>query len=74
MKCETVDENKGRVFSLYDRTTVGVVEDDIISNRQSGHCGRSNLKGYYFPANRRDLLSMARMQCINIPPHDSNKV
>ena len=41
MKCVTMDENKSRVFDLFDRTAVGVVEDDIISNRQSGHCGSS---------------------------------
>ena len=39
MKCEAVDENKSRVFGIFDRTAVGVVEDDIIFNRQSGHCG-----------------------------------
>jgi len=38
MKCVTMDENKSRIFDLFDRTAVGVVEDDIISNRQSGHC------------------------------------
>ena len=37
MKCVTMDENKSRVFDIFDRTTVGIVEDDIISNRQSGH-------------------------------------
>jgi hypothetical protein len=36
-----MDENKSRVFGLFDRTAIGVVEDDIISNRQSGHCGIS---------------------------------
>ena len=41
MKCEAMDENKSRVFGIFDRTAVGVVEDDIISNRQSGHCGSS---------------------------------
>jgi hypothetical protein len=41
VKCETVDKNKSIVFDLFDRTGVGVVEDDIISNRQSGHCGSS---------------------------------
>jgi hypothetical protein len=41
MKWETVDENTGRskVFGLFDtiRIVVGVVEDNIISNGQSGH-------------------------------------
>jgi hypothetical protein len=32
-----MDENKSRVFGLFDRTAIGVVEDDIIFNRQSGH-------------------------------------
>ena len=41
MKCEAVDENKSRVFCPFDRTAVGVVEDDIISNRQSRHRGSS---------------------------------
>ena len=42
MKCVTMDENKSRVFDFFDRTAVGVMEDDIISNRQSGHCGTSS--------------------------------
>jgi hypothetical protein len=36
-----MDENKSRVVDVLDRTAVGVVEDDIISNRQSRHCGVS---------------------------------
>ena len=40
MKCVTImDENKSRVFDLFNRTAVGVMEDNIISNRQSGHRG-----------------------------------
>ena len=39
MKCVTMDENKSRVFDLFNRTAVGVMEDNIISNRQSGHRG-----------------------------------
>ena len=33
MKYMTVDENKSRVFDVFDRTTVRVVKDNIISNR-----------------------------------------
>ena len=39
MKSVAMDENKSRIVDVLDRTTVGVVEDDIISNRQSRHCG-----------------------------------
>jgi hypothetical protein len=51
-----VDENKSRVFSLFDGTAVGVVEDDIISNRQSGHCGSS--KVVLRRSARQDFLSI----------------
>jgi hypothetical protein len=37
MKSVTVDENKSRVFDVFDRTAVRVVEDGTISNRQSEH-------------------------------------
>jgi hypothetical protein len=37
-----VDENDSGVIGIFDRTAVGVVEDDIIFNGQSGHCGSSN--------------------------------
>ena len=47
MKCVTMDENKSRVFSIFDRTAVGVVEDDILSNGQSGHLGSSKLLEYF---------------------------
>ena len=32
-----MDENKSRIFNLFDKTAVGIVGDDIISNSQSGH-------------------------------------
>ena len=43
MKCVTMDKNKSRVFDPFDRTAVGVMKDDIVSNRQNGHCGTSTL-------------------------------
>ena len=39
-----MDENDSGVFGIFNRTAVGVVEDGITFNRQSGHCG-SNKKG-----------------------------
>ena len=47
MKCVTMDENKSRVFGIFDRTAVGVVEDDISSNGQSGHFGSRKLLEYF---------------------------
>ena len=35
MKCETVNKNDNRVIGIFDRTAVGVVEDNIFSNGQS---------------------------------------
>ena len=55
-----MDENKSRVFGLFDRTAVGVVEDNIISNRQRGHCHGAAVK-----------VALSMRQCLNIPPHDS---
>ena len=37
MKSVTMDENKSRVFDVFYRTAVRVVEDGTISNRQSEH-------------------------------------
>ena len=54
LKWETVDENDSRIFGIFDWTAVGVVEDDIISNRQRGHCGSSK-KGC---SARQEFLSM----------------
>ena len=74
-----MDKNKSRVFDPFDRTAVGVMKDDIVSNRQNGHCGTSTLvvrlgvAWILHRSARRDFSSM-RSQCINILPHDSNKV
>ena len=37
MKREAVDQNKGRVFVVVDRTTVRVMENDVLSDGESGH-------------------------------------
>ena len=37
MKREAVDEDKGRVFVVVNRTTVRVVENDVLSDGESGH-------------------------------------
>ena len=58
-----MDENKSRVFGLFDRTTVSVVKNDIIPNRQSGHCVAVRI--VFDRSARQDFLSMR--QCINFP-------
>ena len=60
MKCVAMDENKSRVFDLFNRTAVGVVEDDIFSNGQSGHCASSKLLEY-FRRQDSDFLSMRQL-------------
>ena len=37
MKREAVDQNKGRVFVVVDRTTVRVMENDVLVDGESGH-------------------------------------
>ena len=66
VKCVTMDENKSRVFDLFNGTAVCVVEDDIISNRQCGHCGSSKGRLNTSPLSAaRFLINEA---VYNIPP------